>query len=334
MKEKEEFLSLLEEVTDIASLHQLKSAYIGKKGQITQSLKSLSSLSLEEKQRKGSQLNEFKKFVQAQTHLAEKKISTEKTRQHLFDQIPDPALNLSESMGHVHPIKIVMNTIVDFFIQQGFSVAQGPQIETEYHNFEALNIPDHHPARLMHDSFYLRHLCENVLRTHTSPVQSRYLEQHRPPIKMIAPGRVYRCDNDPTHSPMFHQVEGLVIDTHSNIQDLKDILSLLLSTFFEKEVQTRFRSSYFPFTEPSMEVDITCFQCGGKGCSLCKDSGWIEVLGCGLVHPKVLQNAGICSDHYQGYAFGLGVERFAMLKYSIADLRLFYENHLDFLRQF
>ena len=334
MEYQEQFLQELDQVQDIAALHQLKAQYIGKKGFITDKLKGLSKLSLEEKKEKGAQLNELKKFIQATLVQAEQKIHLKKTRQQLKDQLPDHALSTTKMPGARHPLTQALDEMTEFFISQNFDVATGPQIETQYHNFEALNIPDDHPARLMHDSFYLSSQSSDVLRTHTSPVQSRYLQNHQPPLRMIAPGRVYRCDNDPTHTPMFHQIEGLVLDQSSSIADLKNILSLFLSTYFQEEVQTRFRPSYFPFTEPSLEVDIACFKCQGKGCSLCKQTGWLEVLGCGLVHPNVLKLAGINPDEIQGYAFGLGVERLAMLKYGISDLRLFYENHLEFLKQF
>lgn len=334
MELQEEFSNKLEQVTDIHNLHQLKAQFVGKKGLITQELKKVSTMSIEQKKEVGFKMNELKKFILEQIQKAEKKLSFKKVREKLYQNLPDPSLSVDEQIGHIHPLRFALNTIIDFFIQQGFDVADGPQIETNYHNFEALNIEEDHPARLMHDSFYLKDFDDGVLRTHTSPVQSRYLEKHKPPLRMIAPGRVYRCDNDPTHSPMFHQVEGLVLDTSSTLQDLKEMLSVFLSTFFEEKVKTRFRPSYFPFTEPSLEVDIGCFQCSGDGCSLCKNSGWLEVLGCGLVHPNVLDKAGIDSTKIQGYAFGLGVERLAMLKYGISDLRLFYENHLDFLKQF
>ena len=334
MELKKQFLAQLQDVADLHSLHQLKSKFLGKKGHITQKLKQVSSMSLEEKKVIGFEMNELKKFIQIKLQEHEKELSYLKSREMLSKGLPDPYLPVSSHTGHFHPLRHALNKITSFFIQQGFDVAQGPQVETDYHNFEALNIQADHPARLMHDSFYLESYPGFVLRTHTSPVQSRYLQNIKPPLKMIAPGRVYRCDNDPTHSPMFHQVEGLVLNNDANLKDLKGILTLFLGVFFESQVKTRFRPSYFPFTEPSLEVDIQCFKCAGRGCSLCKDSGWIEVLGCGLVHPNVLKQAGLSPDNIQGYAFGLGVERLAMLKYGISDLRLFYENHLDFLKQF
>lgn len=331
---KKQFLLKLETITDLHSLHQLKSEFLGKKGLITQELKTVASLSLEEKKEKGLQMNALKKEISSLIVQAQEKIFVHKEREKISKGLFDPGLPIKARKGHVHPLRQALREISHFFVKKGFDVASGPQIETNYHNFEALNIGPTHPARLMHDSFYLKDFAESVLRTHTSPVQSRYLENHRPPIKMIAPGRVYRCDNDPTHSPMFHQVEGLVLDHTSSLKDLKEILTEFLSVYFQAEVQTRFRPSYFPFTEPSLEVDLQCFQCKGKGCSLCKQTGWLEVLGAGMVHPNVLKKASLNPETVQGYAFGLGVERLAMLKYGISDLRLFYENHLDFLRQF
>jgi phenylalanyl-tRNA synthetase alpha chain len=218
------------------------------------------------------------------------------------------------------------------FAQLGFETVQGPEIEDDYHNFEALNIPAHHPARAMHDTFYFD--AHTVLRTHTSPVQIRIMENREPPLRIMAPGRVYRCDSDLTHTPMFHQVEGLYVDTDVSFAELKGVLDDFLRNFFERDLAVRFRPSYFPFTEPSAEVDIECVICSGKGCRVCKQSGWLEVLGCGMVHPKVFENAGIDNEKYTGFAFGMGVERLAMLRYGVNDLRLFFENDLRFLRQF
>jgi len=237
-----------------------------------------------------------------------------------------------QSAGGLHPVSRTIDRIQRLFESAGYSVAEGPEIEDDYHNFEALNIPGHHPARAMHDTFYIN--PSTVLRTHTSPVQVRVMEQGKPPFRMICPGRVYRCDSDLTHTPMFHQVEGLLIAEDVSFADLKGTLEEFLRAFFEADLAVRFRPSYFPFTEPSAEVDMSCVMCGGKGCRVCKQSGWLEVLGCGMVHPSVLEASGIDSEQYRGYAFGMGVERLAMLRYGVNDLRLFFENDLRFLKQF
>ena len=235
-------------------------------------------------------------------------------------------------MGTLHPVSRTFKRMEDIFGRLGFDVATGPEIEDDYHNFEALNIPENHPARAMHDTFYIdEHV---VLRTHTSPVQIRFMEENQPPIRVIAPGKVYRCDSDVTHTPMFHQLEGLCIDHDITFADLKGILIYFIQEFFEKDLPVRFRPSYFPFTEPSAEVDMGCVFCESKGCRICKQTGWLEVLGCGMVHPKVLKHGGIDSTIYSGYAFGLGVERLTMLRYGVNDLRLFFNNDLSFLRQF
>jgi phenylalanyl-tRNA synthetase alpha chain len=253
------------------------------------------------------------------------------------------------SPGGLHPVSRTIERIQTLFQSAGYSVAEGPEIEDDYHNFEALNIPGHHPARAMHDTFYIADALAAdtssagaavgaglswVLRTHTSPVQVRVMEQGQPPFRMICPGRVYRCDSDLTHTPMFHQVEGLLIDEQVSFADLKGTLEEFLRAFFEADLAVRFRPSYFPFTEPSAEVDMSCVMCAGKGCRVCKHTGWLEVLGCGMVHPKVLEMSGIDSQRYRGFAFGMGVERLAMLRYGVNDLRLFFENDLKFLRQF
>ncbi|HNB89574.1 MAG TPA: phenylalanine--tRNA ligase subunit alpha, partial [Plasticicumulans sp.] len=234
--------------------------------------------------------------------------------------------------GGLHPITRTLRRIEELFRQVGFSVAEGPEIEDDFHNFEALNIPAHHPARAMHDTFYFD--ASTVLRTHTSPVQIRTMRACEPPIRIIAPGRVYRCDSDLTHSPMFHQVEGLFVDEDVSFADLKGVLYDFLRAFFERDLDVRFRPSYFPFTEPSAEVDIQCVICGGSGCRVCKHTGWLEVLGSGMVHPAVFGKVGIDPERYTGYAFGMGVERLAMLRYGVNDLRLFFDNDLRFLGQF
>ncbi|MGD8934473.1 MAG: phenylalanine--tRNA ligase subunit alpha, partial [Gammaproteobacteria bacterium] len=235
--------------------------------------------------------------------------------------------------GGLHPVTRTMQRIEELFSQLGFAIEQGPEIEDDYHNFEALNIPAHHPARAMHDTFYFD--AQTLLRTHTSPVQVRHMQSDQPPLRIIAPGRVYRCDSDLTHTPMFHQVEGLLVDSNVSFSDLMGTLADFLQHFFEDEnLQTRFRPSYFPFTEPSSEVDIQCVMCGGEGCRVCGHTGWLEILGCGMVHPNVFKAVGIDNEEYTGYAFGMGVERLAMLRYGVNDLRLFFENDLKFLQQF
>jgi phenylalanyl-tRNA synthetase alpha chain len=239
----------------------------------------------------------------------------------------------AERSGGLHPVTLTMNRIQKMFAKLGFDVVEGPEVEDEFYNFEALNIPEHHPARAMHDTFYFND--NRLLRTHTSPVQIRVLEKQAPPVRIIAPGRVYRCDSDITHTPMFHQVEGLLVDKNVSFSDLKGTLEEFLKLFFEQDdLETRFRPSYFPFTEPSMEVDISCVMCNGGGCRVCSHTGWLEILGCGMVHPEVFRHVSIDSEAFTGYAFGLGVERLAMLRYGVNDLRLFFENDLRFLRQF
>ena len=260
-------------------------------------------------------------------------LETECLNQRLISETIDVTLpGRGVSRGGLHPVTRTLERVERMFAHAGFEVVEGPEIEDDYHNFEALNIPAHHPARAMHDTFYFdAHL---LLRTHTSPVQIRTMEHEGPPLKIIAPGRVYRCDSDLTHTPMFHQVEGLLVDENVSFADLKGVLYDFLSNFFERESKLRFRPSYFPFTEPSAEVDIECVMCGGEGCRVCGQTGWIEVLGCGMVHPEVFRHVGIDSEKYTGYAFGVGIERLTMLRYGVNDLRLFFENDLRFLKQF
>jgi phenylalanyl-tRNA synthetase alpha chain len=234
--------------------------------------------------------------------------------------------------GGLHPVTRTLQRMEDFFTAIGYDVAEGPEIEDDYHNFEALNIPDHHPARAMHDTFYFD--AHTLLRTHTSPVQVRVMEATQGPIRIICPGKVYRCDSDITHTPMFHQMEGLLISENVSFADLKGTVEQFLQVFFEKDLGVRFRPSFFPFTEPSAEVDMECVMCSGKGCRICKQTGWLEVMGCGMVHPEVLKASGVDATRYQGFAFGMGVERLAMLRYGVNDLRLFFENDLRFLKQF
>jgi len=331
---------------DERALDQLRVDYLGKKGQLTALLKSLGSLPAEERPAAGEKINEAKRQVQ-QAIDAQREILVERA---LSAQLAAETVDVSlpgrrQSAGGLHPVSRTIDRIQTLFQSAGYSVAEGPEIEDDYHNFEALNIPGHHPARAMHDTFYVNLADAKaagaaasgmswVLRTHTSPVQVRVMEQGKPPFRMICPGRVYRCDSDLTHTPMFHQVEGLLIDEHVSFADLKGTLEEFLRAFFEADLAVRFRPSYFPFTEPSAEVDMSCVMCEGKGCRVCKQTGWLEVLGCGMVHPKVLEASGVDSSRYRGFAFGMGVERLAMLRYGVNDLRLFFENDLKFLRQF
>jgi len=321
--------------SDLKTLDSIRVEYLGKSGHITQLLKSLGTLPVSERPKAGQLVNEVKEAVSIALSY-QKEILEQK---HLVETLNKEQLDVTLSgrgmeMGRVHLISKTLMRIEEWFLRLGFSIEEGPEIEDDFHNFEALNIPSHHPARAMHDTFYFPD--GRLLRTHTSPVQIRAMRDRKPPFRMIAPGCVYRCDSDVTHTPMFHQVEGLVVDEGIHFGHLKGILEDFLQAFFEENLKTRFRSSYFPFTEPSAEVDIQCVMCEGigKDCRICSQTGWLEVLGCGMVHPKVLENCDIDSEKYTGFAFGLGVERLAMLHYGIHDLRLFFENDLRFLEQF
>lgn len=319
--------------TDSATLEQLRVDYLGKKGQLTGLLKGLGKLSAEERPKAGALINVVKQELQGQIGARKAALEGAAVEAKLAQETIDVTLpGRGQSTGGVHPVTRTIERMEDFFSDIGFDVVEGPEIEDDYHNFEALNIPAHHPARAMHDTFYVDE--HTVLRTHTSPVQVRVMESQEPPLRIICPGRVYRCDSDLTHSPMFHQVEGLLIDEHSSFADLKGLIEDFLRVFFERELAVRFRPSYFPFTEPSAEVDIQCVNCGGKGCRVCSHTGWIEVMGCGMVHPRVLEFSGIDTEKYSGFAFGMGVERLAMLRYGVNDLRLFFDNDLRFLEQF
>ena len=326
-------IQALNNARDLQSLDQVRVHYLGKKGALTEYLKSLGQLPPEERPKVGEAVNRAKQTLQAaidarRTDLEAQAIQAQLAAEHIDVTLP----GRGQRSGGLHPVTRTLQRIQSLFAQAGFAVVEGPEIEDDYHNFEALNIPESHPARAMHDTFYFdAHL---LLRTHTSPVQIRTMMNTPPPLRIIAPGRVYRCDSDVTHTPMFHQVEGLMVDEAVSFADLKGMLDDFLRHFFEKDLKVRFRPSYFPFTEPSAEVDIECVICGGSGCRVCKQSGWLEVLGCGMVHPKVFENVGIDNERYTGYAFGMGVERLAMLRYGVNDLRLFFENDLRFLRQF
>ena len=318
---------------DARGLDEVRVAYLGKKGALTAQLKSLGRLPAEERPGAGAAINDAKQQVQAGIEKRQAAIAGEQLATQLARETVDVTLpGRRQSQGGLHPVTQALARIEDIFVGAGYEVADGPEIEDDYHNFEALNIPAHHPARAMHDTFYLDNGM--VLRTHTSPVQVRVMENQAPPIRVICPGRVYRRDSDITHSPMFHQVEGLVVDEGINFSHLKGTVTDFVQKFFEKDLDVRFRPSFFPFTEPSAEVDVQCVQCMGKGCRSCGRSGWLEVMGCGMVHPNVLNMSGIDSERYTGFAFGFGGDRLAMLLYAVDDLRLFFENDVRFLRQF
>ncbi|TQV80241.1 phenylalanine--tRNA ligase subunit alpha [Aliikangiella coralliicola] len=327
-------LEAVSNASDLQQLEQVKVEFLGKKGELTQQLKSLGKLAPEERPVVGAAINKVKKTIQAELDSQKTKFEQAKIEAQLGSESIDVTLAGRRSeMGGIHPVNRTLERIINYFVQIGFGVEEGPEVEDDYHNFEALNIPGHHPARAMHDTFYFGN--GDLLRTHTSPVQIRTMEKTAPPVRIIAPGRVYRCDSDLTHTPMFHQVEALLVDKTTSFADLKGVLDEFLKHFFENDnLAVRFRPSYFPFTEPSAEVDIECVMCSGKGCRVCSHTGWLEILGSGMVHPNVLESAGIDSEEYTGYAFGMGVERMTMLRYGVNDLRLFFENDLRFLKQF
>ena len=328
-----EVKAAISKAEDGATLEQLRVDYLGKKGQVTALLKGLGKLSAEERPAAGAQINVVKQELQEAIGARKSILESAVVNAKLAEETIDVTLpGRGQSVGGIHPVTRTIERIEDFFAAIGFEVVEGPEIEDDYHNFEALNIPAHHPARAMHDTFYIDE--STVLRTHTSPVQVRVMESEKPPLRIICPGRVYRCDSDLTHTPMFHQVEGLLIDEHSSFADLKGVVEEFLRVFFERELQVRFRPSYFPFTEPSAEVDIQCVNCGGEGCRVCSQTGWLEVMGCGMVHPKVFEYSNIDTEKYSGFAFGMGVERLAMLRYGVNDLRLYFDNDLRFLEQF
>jgi len=320
--------------TDAAALDGVRVRYLGKKGLLTQQLKQLGKLPAEERPAAGQEINRIKQLVQETIRTHGEALQFAALDAQLAGEQIDVTLpGRGQSKGGLHPVTRTMLRIERLFLPLGFTVEEGPEIEDDHHNFGALNIPDHHPARAMHDTFYFD--AQTLLRTHTSPVQVRVMEEREPPLRIIAPGRVYRCDSDLTHTPMFHQVEGLLVDEHASFASLKGLIDDFLRAFFEREdLAVRFRPSYFPFTEPSAEVDIQCVMCAGDGCRVCGHSGWLEVLGCGMVHPNVFENVGIDNERYTGFAFGMGVERLAMLRYGVNDLRLFFENDMSFLTQF
>jgi phenylalanyl-tRNA synthetase alpha chain len=319
--------------TDPAALEQVRVRLLGKKGAITEQLKALGALSPAERPAAGAKINEAKETLSAAIDARRDVLAREAVEQALAAGTIDVTLpGRGDAPGAMHPVTRTRLRMEEIFGRAGFDVIHGPEIEDDFHNFEALNIPANHPARAMHDTFYFGD--GRLLRTHTSPVQIRAMRSQEPPLRVVAPGRVYRCDSDQTHTPMFHQIEGLVIDRDVSLANLKAVLRRFVSEFFEKPLEIRMRPSYFPFTEPSAEVDCQCAFCEGKGCRVCKQTGWLEVLGCGMVHPNVLRNCGLDPDKWTGYAFGMGIERFAMLRYGVNDLRLFFDNDLRFLRQF
>lgn len=330
---QEQAFEAINQAQDLSALDLVRIDFLGKKGRLTELLKGLSSLSAAEKPTLGLLVNQTKReilaLIEAKTLELKEKQLLEKLSLEKID-VTLPGRN--QQCGSLHPLTQVKHRINDYFTGLGFDIVEGPEVETEFYNFEALNIPGHHPARAMHDTFYFGD--GRLLRTHTSPVQIRTMEQCTPPFRLIAPGRVYRCDSDLTHTPMFHQVEGLLIDQQATLAGLKGLLQDFFAYFFSRDLALRFRPSYFPFTEPSAEVDIECTQCRAKGCRACKFTGWLEVGGCGMVHPKVLQSVHISPDEYQGWAFGMGIDRLAMLYYEIEDLRMMFENDLAFLSQF
>jgi len=324
----------INDAADMAALDGVRVAYLGKKGELTAQLKNLGKLPAEQRPAAGQAINQAKNQVQQwlearRNVLGDAAIATRLQGEQVDISLPGRRVNA----GGLHPVTLTMNRIDKMFSKLGFDIAEGPEVEDDFHNFEALNIPAHHPARAMHDTFYFDD--GRLLRTHTSPVQIRVMENQEPPLRVIAPGRVYRCDSDLTHTPMFHQVEGLLVDVDVSFSVLKGTLQEFLKMFFEQDdLKTRFRPSYFPFTEPSMEVDISCVMCAGAGCRVCSHTGWLEVLGCGMVHPELFRHTGVDGEKYTGYAFGMGVERLAMLRYGVNDLRLFFDNDLRFLQQF
>jgi phenylalanyl-tRNA synthetase alpha chain len=331
---KAEATAAIESAEDSAALEKLRVEWLGKKGRVTDLLKSLGQLDADERPKVGAEINAVKQLLNER--ISERKETLQQAA--IAAQLAAESLDVtlpgrSEDLGALHPITRTIDRMAAYFAALGFEVVEGPEIEDDYHNFEALNIPAHHPARAMHDTFYIDDT--HVLRTHTSGVQVRTMETREPPLRVICPGRVYRCDSDLTHSPMFHQVEGLLIDEDVSFGQLKGIIQDFLHAFFEQDaLAVRFRPSYFPFTEPSAEVDIQCVKCAGEGCRICSGTGWLEVMGCGMVHPRVLEMSGVDTERFQGFAFGMGVERLAMLRYGIGDLRLNFENDLRFLAQF
>lgn len=314
-------------------ISEIRVKYLGKKGSITQVLKSLGTFPESERREMGQRANQLKESTEARVEEALSRIREKDRKEALEREKIDVTLpGRRISVGRRHPLTQILDAIIDIFSRLGFEVVEGPEVELDYYNFEALNIPKGHPAREMQATFFISD--DVVLRTHTSPVQVRTMEKKRPPVRVICPGAVYRCDSDPSHSPMFHQVEGLLVDKGVTLADLKGILTVFVHQMFGKETKLRFRPSFFPFTEPSAEIDIECFICGGKGCGICSNTGWLEILGSGMVDPAVYKFVNYDPEEVTGFAFGMGIERIAMLKFGINDIRLFFTNDLRFLRQF
>jgi len=327
---EEEALKEIESASGAESIKAISVRYLGRKGAVTRFLRNVSNLPKEIRPKAGKKANETKKTLETlfKKTLKQLEAAADEKDGRLDVSLPGRV----SSLGSLHPITQITRQISNIFIQLGFNVAEGPEVETDYYNFEALNIPRNHPARDMQDTFYISKNI--VLRTHTSPTQPRIMEKQKPPVRIISPGKVYRCDSDLTHTPMFHQVEGLLVDENVSFGDLKGILTTFVHQMFDPETSLRFRPSFFPFTEPSAEVDIRCVICKGDGCRVCSKTGWLEVLGSGMVHPAVFENVGYDTTRYSGFAFGMGVERIAMLKYGIDDIRKYFQNDLRFLRQF
>ncbi|MBP9727189.1 MAG: phenylalanine--tRNA ligase subunit alpha [Gammaproteobacteria bacterium] len=323
----------IENCTNLATLDECRVRYLGKKGELTELAKTINQAPVEDRPRIGQQINQIKDSIHNEIEKRLQQLQLIEIEKQLARDALDITLpGRGQAHGHLHPIAITRQRIESIFKTLGFAVVEGPEIEDDYHNFGALNIPKNHPARAMQDTFY----CENnkLLRTHMSPVQIRTMEMQRPPLRIIAPGRVYRCESDLTHTPMFHQIEGLCVDKNVTFANMKFVMQEFLNAFFEKEIPVRLRSSHFPFTEPSAELDIQCTQCSGKGCRICSNTGWLEVMGCGMVHPNVLKAVNIDPEEHQGFAFGLGYDRLTMLYYNVNDLRAFFENDIKFLHQF
>lgn len=324
----------IQNAANLGLLDEIRVRYLGKKGLLTEQMKSLGQLEPQQRKEAGKRLNQAKQQVQDFIKDRQESLQAQSRQAELAAETVDVTLpGVDLSIGNMHPISRTRRRVEQFFVSAGFDLAQGPEVEDDYHNFGALNMPDHHPARDMQDTFYFANNL--LLRTHTSSVQIRQMEKSKPPFRLIASGRVYRSDSpDLTHTPMFHQIEGLMVDENISFTHLKGILTEFLQSFFGKALQTRFRPSYFPFTEPSAEVDIECVSCEGNGCRICSHTGWLEILGCGMVHPNVFSSVGVDTERYTGFAFGIGIERLAMLHYGITDCRSFYENDLRFIQQF
>jgi len=332
-KLEEEALREIESASDLRKLADVRVRYLGRKGIISSALKRIGELPPERRRDYGRKVNRLKELVEERIRERERELRKREVERKLSAEWVDLTVPVAGIRGTLHPVTLALERIVSIFRGMGFDIAEGPEVELESYNFDLLNIPPEHPARDMQDTFYVNRKGY-LLRTHTSPVQIRTMLRKKPPLQMVAPGKVYRRDDDPTHSPMFHQVEGLVVNESAGFKHMKFVIESFLKEFFRTDLPVRFRTSYFPFTEPSAEVDIGCVICDMEGCRVCKESGWLEVMGCGMVHPAVLENCGIDPELYQGFAFGMGVERLAMLLYGIDNIKLFYENDIRFLRQF